>query len=75
MVPFALGQDVDFIENEGPKLSKFNFEIFSNNNERSFSKKLDPIYRAIEITKKLDKNKSLIGFIGAPWTLYLHVRH
>ena len=37
-------------------------------------KKLQPVYKAIEITrKKLDKKKSLISFVGAPWTLLIYM--
>ena len=33
-----------------------------------------PVYKAIEITrKKLDKKKSLISFVGAPWTLLIYM--
>ena len=40
-----------------------------DNNKRKFSQKLNPIYNAIKLTrKKLEKDKSLICFIGAPWT-------
>ena len=40
----------------------------------NFSKKLNPVYQAIEITrKKLDKKKSLISFVGAPWTLLIYM--
>ena len=74
MVPFALGQKVKFIKDKGPVLSDFNFETFFNNDEKSFSHKLSPIYESIEITrKKLDKKKSLISFIGAPWTLLVYM--
>tara|TARA_B100000963_G_scaffold100331_1_gene86756 strand:- start:2143 stop:3090 length:948 start_codon:yes stop_codon:yes gene_type:complete len=74
MVPYALGQEVNFIKNKGPKLSEFNKKIFFNNTEKTFSNKLKPVYKAIEITRKnLSKKKSLISFIGAPWTLLVYM--
>ena len=74
MVPFALGQDVNFIKDQGPKLSNFDLKLFFENNEKKFTKKLNPIYKAIEITrKKLSENKSLICFVGAPWTLLIYM--
>ena len=75
MVPYALGQKVSFIKDQGPKLSEFNLKTFlKNNNKKNFSKKLNPVYKAIEITrKKLNKEKSLISFIGAPWTLLIYM--
>ena len=74
MTPYALGQEVKFIKNQGPELSKFNFEEFLDNNERRFSEKLNPVYKSIEVTRKsLDKDKSLIAFVGAPWTLLVYM--
>mgnify|MGYP001335521339 CR=1 FL=1 len=74
MVPFALGQKVEFIKNKGPILSNFNLEIFLDNDKELFSRKLNPVYKAIEITRsKLDKKKSLISFVGAPWTLLIYM--
>jgi len=74
MVPFALGQKVKFIKNQGPILSDFDLKQFLKNDKMSFTKKLLPVYRAIEITrKKLNKEKSLIAFIGAPWTLLIYM--
>ena len=74
IVPFALGQDVQFKKGQGPILSNFNLEIFLDNDKISFTKKLQPVYKAIEITrKKLSKEKSLISFIGAPWTLLTYM--
>ena len=74
MVPYALGQDVKFIDNMGPMLSEFNEQTFLNSNKKEFLKKLNPIYKAIEIVRKnLDKKKSLISFIGAPWTLLVYM--
>ena len=74
MVPYGLGQKVEFIKDEGPILSEFNLDNFLNNNKNDFIKKLDPVYKAIEKTRhKLNKNKSLISFIGAPWTLIIYM--
>ena len=36
MVPYALGQKVTFIQDEGPKLSEFNTKIFLKNNKKEF---------------------------------------
>ena len=74
MVPYALGQEVKFIKDQGPKLSKFDLKRFLDISEANFSKKLDPVYKSIEITRNnLDKKKSLICFVGAPWTLLLYM--
>ena len=74
MVPYALNQKVEFLKNHGPKLETFNLEKFLNNNNLDFIEKLKPVYNAIEITrKKLNKEKSLISFIGAPWTLLVYM--
>ena len=74
MVPYALGQEVKFIKNYGPELSKFDFKNFKENDEKRFTKKLKNIYEAIKITREnLHKDKSLISFIGAPWTLLIYM--
>jgi len=74
MVPYGLGQDVEFVKNKGPILSEFNLDNFLNNNKNDFIEKLDPIYEAIKKTRlKLNKDKSLISFIGAPWTLVIYM--
>jgi len=74
MVPYALNQKVEFIENKGPVLEEFNLKKFLNNDNISFTQKLQPVYKAIRQTReKLNKEKSLIGFIGAPWTLLIYM--
>jgi uroporphyrinogen decarboxylase len=74
MVPYALGQKVDFVKNQGPVLDKFDHEKFLDNSKNDFTKKLESVYKAIKITRdKLDKKKSLIAFIGAPWTLLIYM--
>ena len=74
MIPYSMGQKVEFIKNQGPILENFDIEKFLDNNKISVTNKLQPVYSAIEKTrKKLDKRKSLIGFVGAPWTLLVYM--
>ncbi len=74
MIPYGLGQKVKFEKDRGPILSSFNLDIFLNNNQKEFTKKLFPIYNAIRETRKnLNKSKSLISFVGAPWTLAIYM--
>ena len=74
IVPYALGQNVNFEKNQGPVLSNIILDKFLNTGEDEFKKKLQPVYQAISITrKKLNKKKSLISFVGAPWTLIVYM--
>ena len=74
MVPYALNQNVEFIKDQGPVLEEFNFKKFLDNDKISFTQKLHPVYKAIQKTREnLDKKKSLIGFVGAPWTLLIYM--
>ena len=74
MVPHALNQKVEFVKDKGPVLEVFNFKKFLDNDNISFTQKLHPVYQAIKKTReKLDREKSLIGFIGAPWTLLIYM--
>ena len=75
VVPHALGQPLDFVEGEGPKLDPV--RTISDLEKLSFDdfeKTLTPVYEALKTVRaKLQKenyNKTaLIGFCGAPWTV------
>jgi len=75
LVPFALGQPVKFKKDFGPLLGHINFNKMSNINEIQFIDKLKPVYNTIKKTKNKAelKNKDLIGFVGAPWTILIYM--
>ena len=74
MIPYGLGQKITFVKNQGPILSEFNLDVFKSINKNDFIEKLTPIYNAIRKTRKvLDIKKSLISFVGAPWTLAVYM--
>ena len=73
MIPFGLGQKVEFKKGLGPILDDFNLDNIINTDPIDFVQKLLPIYKGIEKVKNNLKNKPLIGFVGAPWTLLLYM--
>ena len=73
MIPYGLGQKVEFKKGLGPILEDINFNKIIDNNLTDFVKKLSPVYEGIERVKNNLKDKSLIGFVGAPWTLLVYI--
>ena len=73
MIPYALGQKVDFKKGVGPILGNLNLDTIIDTDPVDFVKSLLPVYKGIEEVKKNIKSKSLIGFVGAPWTLLLYM--
>jgi len=70
----AAGQNIKFKENIGPVLENYKPEVFYNLSNEKFIKELKNVYKIIkDIRKKLPKDKSLIGFAGAPWTLLVYM--
>ncbi len=75
MLPYGLGQKVQFEKNFGPKLGDIDLEIIKNVDEISFTEKIYKVYKAIEKTSKdpLMTNRDMIGFVGAPWTILVYM--
>ena len=75
MVPYGLNQKVEFKKNFGPLLGDLNLEEISRLDEIDFVKRVYPVYKAINLVSKskITKNKSTIGFVGAPWTLMVYM--
>jgi len=73
MTPYGLGQKVEFKKGFGPILEDINLDKIINTNPEDFVQKLSPIYKGIEKVKNNLKEKELIGFVGAPWTLSLYM--
>ena len=75
MVPYGLDQKVEFKKNFGPSLGNLDLDKVSKLDEIDFVKKIYPIYKAIKqvSNNKITKNKSTIGFVGAPWTLLVYM--
>ncbi len=75
MLPYGLNQKVEFKKNFGPLLGNLNLDEISKLDEIDFVKNIFPIYKAIKkvSSSPLMKNKSTIGFVGAPWTLLVYM--
>ena len=75
MLPYGLGQKVEFEKNFGPKLGGINLEKIKNVDEIIFTEKIYKVYKAISKTSKdpLMINKDMIGFVGAPWTILVYM--
>tara|TARA_A100001011_G_scaffold398450_1_gene502936 strand:- start:1517 stop:2518 length:1002 start_codon:yes stop_codon:yes gene_type:complete len=75
MLPYGLGQKVEFKKNFGPNLGDIDLELMKKIDEISFTEKIYKVYKAIEKTSKdpLMKNRDMIGFVGAPWTILVYM--
>ena len=75
IVPYGLGQKVEFKKGLGPLLGDFNLTQILKLDEIDFVEKIYPVYKAINMVSnhELTKNKSTIGFVGAPWTLLVYI--
>ena len=75
MVPYGLGQKVEFKKNFGPNLADFEIDEFLEVEEEEFTKNLSPVYELIVDLKKSEdlKKKDIIGFVGAPWTILVYI--
>jgi len=75
MLPYGLGQGVEFEKNFGPRLSELNLDKIAKVDEIDFVQKIHRVYKAIQKVSSDPSlnNKSTIGFIGAPWTLLVYM--
>ncbi len=73
MIPYGLGQQLEFKKNFGPILENINLDKIINTTPQDFIKKINPVYQGIKKVKNEIKETNLIGFVGAPWTLLLYM--
>ena len=73
MIPYGLGQKVEFKKGIGPILGDINLDKIINTDPVDFVEKINSVYKGIEKVKNNLKEKPLIGFVGAPWTLLLYM--
>lgn len=69
IVPYAMGQDLRFLEGEGPSLSPRLVDT-SLESLQAVPERLTPIYETVAKVKAgLGEGKTLLGFAGSPWTV------
>ncbi len=75
MLPYGLNQIVEFKKNVGPLLGNLDLKEISNIKEVEFVERLSPVYELINLVSnsQFTKNKTTIGFVGAPWTLLVYM--
>ena len=75
MIPHGMGQSVEFKKNFGPSLGALKLNELINVSEKDLTDKLSPIYKLLSNLKNSNdlKNRDLIGFVGAPWTLLVYM--
>lgn len=71
VIPHALGQNLRFVQGEGPKLDALNdAKDLSVLKLDTINERLAPIYETVsQVRRQLPQDKTLIGFAGAPWTV------
>ena len=68
VVPDALGQKVSFVEGQGPRLEPLP-ALEQLRPERVLDRLESVLETVRQVRAKLDPDKALIGFCGAPWTV------
>ena len=73
MIPYGLGQSVEFIKGEGPVLGNLNIDKVIKTKKNEFIASMQPVYNAIQAVKEEATGKDIIGFVGAPWTILVYM--
>ncbi|HEX4849004.1 MAG TPA: uroporphyrinogen decarboxylase, partial [Novosphingobium sp.] len=69
IVPYAMGQDLEFLVGEGPHLSP-RLADAALASLHAVPERLTPIYDTVKLVKaQLPPGKTLLGFAGSPWTV------
>ena len=69
IVPYAMGQDLEFLAGEGPRLSPRLVDT-ALDGLRAVPERLDPIYATVTRVKAgMGPGRTLLGFAGSPWTV------
>ena len=69
IVPYAMGQDLQFLAGEGPQLSPRLVDTTLESLE-AVPERLTPIYATVaRVRAGLDPQHTLLGFAGSPWTV------
>jgi uroporphyrinogen decarboxylase len=69
IVPYAMGQDLEFLAGEGPSLSPRLVDA-SLKSLQSVPNRLKPIYETVaKVKARLGSDRTLLGFAGSPWTI------
>jgi uroporphyrinogen decarboxylase len=71
VIPYALGQNLSFVEGEGPRLTpKINAQELKKLRSEFDLSLLAPVFETIGLVRaRLPKNVTFLGFCGAPWTV------
>jgi uroporphyrinogen decarboxylase len=71
IVPYALGQKIEFVEGEGPRLDPIeDGTALARLDAENVEAKLAPVYETLErVCTGLPQSVPVIGFCGAPWTV------
>ena len=73
MIPYGLGQSVEFVKGEGPVLGNLNIDKIIKTKQTEFVASMQPVYNAIKTVKEEATGKDVIGFVGAPWTILVYM--
>lgn len=69
IVPHAMGQGLEFLKGEGPRLSPTLLETKLDTFVHSYER-FDPVYETVRLTRtQISNDVTMLGFAGSPWTV------
>lgn len=77
VVPYGLGQQVGFVQGEGPKLDAIRTaDDLSKLDIDAVNAHVAPVFETVRrVRAELPDDKALLGFAGSPWTVACYMLH